>query len=685
MGKRAVMRIAIDDWSIRGVDRGGPVFRADGAPASFLHLRVIEAESYQKCRLFQICDKLRIVKRTHWLPWLVGAGFLGLYGFTAAPSIVELFDDTLELQLVGPTFGLAHPTGYPLYVILSGLWSRLLLPIGNWAWRMNLFSALAAAITVGLVTVTARRLTSDLTPRLAWAPPLAAALVFGLGPLWWRQATVAEVYALHGLFVAALLALLVRAIEAPTNEIAHSTRLVTLSCLTFGLALAHHRTSLLLAPVLLLGLFWAAPGVWQPQRTWLLWGAALLTPLLLYLFIPVRAGMGVQDLHGSYLNTWSGFWDHILARQYTGFFSENPLAVTRDASDWFALWNAQTGLVGLALGLVGFAQVLTPRQRLRKVWLLVSFVLATNLIFALIYRAPDAEVFLLPALLSFALFAAGGLATLLSWLERWPRLAFLTAVIVLVLLVLGVGGRGESVNRRHDWAVHDYAVALAKVDFPPQSRVLALEGEATALRYLQAAEGLGRNATPIVADDPAQRRVLLADFVSQERPVYLTRELEGIGGQYSFTGEGPLVRVWPRGAAQTADPTHPADALLANGQLRLEGYDLLWLDQAGGPALRLALYWRPIAPLTQTLKSSLRLQSPDGTPWLWPDGARVQRDDYPLRLVAKTPDWLPNERICDVYDLPIPPSMHGQPGIMRVILYDEATLVEAGAWSAPVP
>ena len=54
---------------------------------------------------------------------------------------------------------------------------------------------------------------------------------------------------------------------------------------------------------------------------------ALCLPLLLYLLIPLRAGMGVQDLHGSYANSWQGFWDHVLGRGYTGFFTPNALTV----------------------------------------------------------------------------------------------------------------------------------------------------------------------------------------------------------------------------------------------------------------------------------------------------------------------------------------------------------------------
>ena len=109
--------------------------------------------------------------QTKW-PWRASAGlwatFVGvlffiLYAVTAAPSIVELYDDSLEFQLIGPTLGIAHPTGYPLYTVLGALWSRILFPVGNWAWRMNLLSALAAAITVGLLFLITQRLIAQVS------------------------------------------------------------------------------------------------------------------------------------------------------------------------------------------------------------------------------------------------------------------------------------------------------------------------------------------------------------------------------------------------------------------------------------------------------------------------------------------------------------------------------------------
>ena len=44
--------------------------------------------------------------------------------------------DIAEFQTVPHLFGISHPTGYPLFTVLGGLWSWL--PFGNMATRMNL-------------------------------------------------------------------------------------------------------------------------------------------------------------------------------------------------------------------------------------------------------------------------------------------------------------------------------------------------------------------------------------------------------------------------------------------------------------------------------------------------------------------------------------------------------------------
>src|SRR5689334_20638264 len=86
------------------------------------------------------------------LPLLVAAvtaltAFI-LYLRTLAPSV--LVGDSGEFQFTGAILGVPHPTGYPLYTLLNKLFS--FLPVGDVAYRVNLGSAVYAALACGLVT-----------------------------------------------------------------------------------------------------------------------------------------------------------------------------------------------------------------------------------------------------------------------------------------------------------------------------------------------------------------------------------------------------------------------------------------------------------------------------------------------------------------------------------------------------
>ena len=646
----------------------------------------------------------------YWLarlaPWLAGLAFFALYAVTAAPSLVTLFDDSLEFQLVLPTFAIAHPTGYPLYTLLGGFWSRVLFPFGNWAWRVNIFSALAGGGAVGFVFAVAQRLVNGgyaegkqpnggapMGSRwIGLAAGAAAAITFGLGPIWWAQATLAEVYALHNLLLAAVLLV---TLTVPGLVGRRFVWRMALLGLLFGLGLAHHRTIVLAVPGVAVYLSWSVPRLWRPRAAWLLWLAALLVPLLLYLYLPLRAAGGAVDLHGSYTNTWNGFWDHVLARGYTSFFSGSALAVERTPQQWFALIVAQVGWVGLLLSLVGCAWLLD--RQVRKGWVLVLLVLAANFVFTLFYRVGDQEVFLITVFLCLALLAGGGVvkaaALVVGQVRQSGRQktngsaawAGVLTVAALLLLLAWNPGRGQAVNRSGEWRTHDYAVDMAKVPFPPGSTVIGLEGEVTGLKYMQAAEGLGANATPVASDDPERRREVLAQAIASGSPTYLTRELEGIAEEYSFSGDGPLVRAWPRGAAEAGEPQNPLDVAMDEGRLVLKGYDLQRLDWAGGPALRTSLYWQPTAELPRVLKVSLRLLDAAGNPLVYPDGSPTTLDEYPLRQVAPTPSWVPGETVRDVYTLYLPPGAQSQPGTLQVIVYDAETVAEVGRWETVLP
>ena len=165
-----------------------------------------------------------------------------LYLRTLAPGV--LGGDSGEFQFAAWLGGFAHPTGYPLYLLLGWLWTHL-LPLHDPAWRMNAFSALWGGVATGLVYLLALRMLRQANAN-PWSRPLAlfAAFVFAVTPTFWSQATLAEVYTLNAALVAAILLGLV--IWGQTG----SRRALYLTALLYGLSLAHHRTTLLYLPAI---------------------------------------------------------------------------------------------------------------------------------------------------------------------------------------------------------------------------------------------------------------------------------------------------------------------------------------------------------------------------------------------------------------------------------------------------
>jgi tetratricopeptide (TPR) repeat protein len=128
-----------------------------------------------------------------------------VYAWTAAPNVTLL--DSGEFIVASANFGVPHPTGYPLWTILS--WLFHLLPLGNAAWEINIFSGVCGALAVGLCAALLCNIQrwcfeQTLTGLLAWLPAcvsLAFSLMLAFSESMWSQAVIAEVYTLHALMV----------------------------------------------------------------------------------------------------------------------------------------------------------------------------------------------------------------------------------------------------------------------------------------------------------------------------------------------------------------------------------------------------------------------------------------------------------------------------------------------------
>ncbi|MBK9093170.1 MAG: DUF2723 domain-containing protein [Anaerolineae bacterium] len=645
------------------------------------------------------------------ISWGLGIASLALYVATAAPTVVTVFDDSLEFQVVLPTLGIAHPTGYPLYTLLGWLSTRL-LPFGDAAYRANLFSALTASLTVVLLYRLLLRVVGGRMPAL-----LAAAL-FAISPLWWSQATLAEVYALHGLFVVALWLVAFDERTAPdAGRWALPVAVPIALPLLSGLALTHHRMTLLLAPGLAL---WVGLRWWDSRRpalgfrpvAWLkvalLAALLLLAPLLLYAYVWLR-GQAIPTTAGVWLNTWPAFWQHISASAYGAFLAGH--SASRGASpDIVQLLLAQFGPLAALLGLWG----LFPWPLHWRRWAALALTLAIQAAFALSYRTADAEVFFLPVTLLFSLFVAAGLVQaqdaalllLAQWRRAglplpgrfaWYRAAVQAALALLVAWVpvhqawaaLTVAPPGPQIceqalavgkppdltpNRRGDWRVADCAQDILSQPLEPGAAVIGLLGEITLLRYYQQTAGQRPDLLTLVADAEDDRRAAVLATLAEGRPTYLLRPLDGLlASGLALDAVGPLLRVRTTTMAPAPEPPALAQPVAITPQVEIASAASWPVSVHQGRVQRIGIVWQVTAVITDTLQVSARLLDAAGQ-------IVAQYDGEPVHRARPTLTWRPGERIVDVYDLPL----QGQgPFTPLLILYRAADGREVGRLALP--
>jgi len=408
--------------------------------------------------------RLRRLALRAGLPVAVGLSLFACYWLTLAPTITE--GDSGELVTAVHTMGIAHPTGYPLYLIVGKLFD--LLPLGEPARRVALLSAASAAASGGLVCWVLISITCS------GPAGLLGGLLAGLNWWVWQQANQPEVYAFNLLMVWLVITMFVRWSEDPTPR--------RLNVLAFfcGLALTHHRSAIFFAAPLLL---WAVVNARPLHARALLRAAGYgALPLLLYLWLPLRSATHPFLNWGNTSASLRYFWDHISASLYYRYvFAEPPdQALTYTRLQFVRMWVQfrWAGLLLTAVGVVGLLR--SPRQRPLAVGLIAGFALIGT--WAAFYAVPDKDVFYMPSAVVVSAWCGAGAAFVLRAagklkispaVQRLVPIAGAAVALALPLDILMTCWR--SADRSQQYRVLDAAtISFAGI---PGDAVLLLSGD----------------------------------------------------------------------------------------------------------------------------------------------------------------------------------------------------------------
>ena len=595
-----------------------------------------------------------------WAAALGSASFT-LYVNTLAPTL--LMADPAEFQLACYTLGIAHPTGYPLYLILGWLWSHL-LPIGDAAYRVNLLSAVFAACAIGLFYLLVLRVLrvachGSSQPLLRGVAALAT-LTVTVSRTFWSQALQAEVYALNSLFVVGLLLLLLRWSES------RSPRALRLAALMYGLSLTHHSTMILFLPGCVLFVWLTDRLVFRSARSLLALLLLVVVPLVLYLYIPWRAPttpyLHVQLAPGRtlelYNNSPRGFLGFLTGEMFLGELGVQAPLLDR-LSMGVDLLLRQFGMAGVALGLLGVLKLALGGKGspARRVLALLALSYAALVGFTLVYNVGDIHVFYTPSYVIFAVWMCVGMGWLVEVLQGVRRGSFsgarapawvLVALFALVPLLL-LWSNYRIVDRSRDYEARAWAEGILSQSIPDGAILISNDrNEITPLLYLQYVEGVRPDLLTMfplmLAGEEYSNVVKVIDGVLDAgRPLYLVKPMPGLEIKYDVEPLGSLVEV--KGPAM-AGPPEQAIGTTLNASLTLVGYDLDPSEPVPGEELQLSLYWRVEQDLSKDYHTYVHLLNDEGQ-------AIAQSDHRPGQEYYPSSLWKPGEPLLDVHVLSI--------------------------------
>lgn len=501
-----------------------------------------------------------------------------LYCWTLAPTVT--LTDSGELIVVAHGLGVAHPPGFPLWIILAHLAS--LVPFGNVAVRINLASALFAALASAMLTLVVAELMmtasyligpkrrgkgaqrgkktpgyasgrkdedSGVGRLLVLAPALGAGLLLGFSRTLWSYATIAEVYTLNTLLICVIFFLMLRwrrsimadrrRIGAPAEnrhgapaDAAHDVFLYA-AALVFGLALGVHHVSVALILPALAVIVYRTESLRFFRSRRLLYAALISVAALvaIYTYLPLAAAH-TPVINWGTPRSLQEIWWHVTGRQYRVFLSFTPKMMGEQSLEFFRLLLREFGFSWLPLPLVfAFAGFASLFKRDRTTFWFLLLVVVADLAYAFNYEiAEDKDAYYLPTFFAIAIAAGFGIRWLIQLTVSKPLLigrTYLIAVIAALLLVaIEVTGNWPFNNRRHYFIAHDYVENLLSA-IEPDGLLLTSDWQvASPMLYAQEVEQRRRDAK--VVDINLLRRSWYFDYLRHAYPGLIERSRDKI-------------------------------------------------------------------------------------------------------------------------------------------------------------
>ncbi|MCK5607705.1 DUF2723 domain-containing protein, partial [Candidatus Pacearchaeota archaeon] len=396
---------------------------------------------------------------------------LTVYLKTLCPSVYG--GNSGEIISSAATLGISHPTGFPLYMLAAKLFS-VLLPFGDIAFRLNIFSAFFAALTIIVIYFILKILTNREFISIGGALSLAFSSTF------WSNAIVARTYSMTGFFIALLIYLLM------IWRLKREDKYLYLLSIVLSLGLATHAAMLLMIPMaIILVAMTDAKTLTRPAA----FKAYVLTfciTIILYLYIPLQAASGSSVNWGNPVNL-KGFLNYITAHEYLTKMPPGSISLS------LKVFFTSIRLFILDFTPVGFIVIITgisvAAKKNKEILTALSLIILGNVLFLTNYGNKELlsslSLYLFPSYIALSVFAGLGLHRVLDLVEPKIKDPVFSSLILMILPLACVITHFNANNQSSNFSALDYAENILKT-VPSNSLLISKNDNVTGpLQYVQ--------------------------------------------------------------------------------------------------------------------------------------------------------------------------------------------------------
>jgi len=321
---------------------------------------------------------------------------LVIYILTLAPKLVG--GDTSWYANQIPEMSLMVPTGYPTFSMFLKLFTYL--PIGDLAYRLNLFSAIFGALTILFLFLSINKLVKN------EFISFISSMVFAFIVPFWEVANRLEFDTLNCFFIILLIFSAILYNEKRTRKYLY----FFFFCL--GLSLTNHPLAFFLVPAILLYVIIINPRIFKSIKAIFVSILFFILPLLSYFYLLIRSLQGYGKV-----NSFLRLFYYVTGRGVTGelhggsFGDKSISLILKVLKDYLNMVYDTYGIVLIIIAVIGF--IFLIRKNL-KFGICTFLLIIFNFIVPPLYAGHALRNYLLNSMIVIAFYIAFGLLSILN-------------------------------------------------------------------------------------------------------------------------------------------------------------------------------------------------------------------------------------------------------------------------------